>query len=405
MISWNQAVGAYLKNVLRCRDLSAEELAPALGVHPRTVFNWMSGKGRPDEDQEAAIRLCLGLEQMWPTVAMNGGSGEDAPFVDWEFNHPHRKLVKVLVNGATCGMQKEVLGPPGVFKTAVLRDVERRIVAECGRSPGDCIYLSCREDLGGPEGFWNALGQRAEPRDIPYTYADLSAHVSSRKCVLLLDHLDEFLLHLRFRFANAHDFARIACKWMADLKDLRAAVIAASTIHTAAHVGFVAPTYPSSIYLTPQCYARIDDAEWNLWTVATLVRFGQGRLPLEQNARRLARELKKDEFRIPLVFRASLAGVTIQKDLQYKDRLRTIKGLSHDTLHMLGGCIWNRIPDRARHELFSQNFSLPPENRIAVALRNSGILLEGAPRVDQQRSVLKPLVPAWIEQWRREAVI
>jgi transcriptional regulator with XRE-family HTH domain len=54
--------GLRIRHLLLDRDMRLKELAGALGIHHRTLHNWMEGETSPSVDQLISLAKILGVE-------------------------------------------------------------------------------------------------------------------------------------------------------------------------------------------------------------------------------------------------------------------------------------------------------------------------------------------------------
>jgi hypothetical protein len=356
----NHTFGESLIHQMTETRVTAGHLAWAMDVSVRAVRHWRNGhEPSSDKKQEIIDFFAARLEGVYPS-------------------HPHRQFLLRLEQEVSSGNRIEIVGLPGMLKTRLLEDLDRRLNSD--GAPRTHFFfrdLAAYTDIAK---FWNTVGANLIGGQRSFSVAEIMEALRGKRFSILLDDADRFLANMERRFANSSEFGPMASLWIQNLVNLPGAVILTSTIPCRDFVGLVAGGSPSAIQercLTNRRWYTV--SAWNLWT-ASLV---------EKKTSRV-QDLADVCARIPVVFKESLQ--LIEAGSNMGEAVEEMQNL-------IAQSIWNRLPLKTIELLKGNNFQLSPDSRLYKAFFKSGIIEK-----ERENSLGQALrVSSWLATWRSEA--
>jgi hypothetical protein len=352
--------GASLIRQMTETRVTAGHLAWAMNVSVRAVRHWRNGhEPSSDKKQEITDFLAARLEGFYPS-------------------HPHREFLPRLEQEVSSGSRIEIIGLPGMLKTRLLEDLDRRLKSD-GTQRTHFFFrdlAACTEIAS----FWNTLGTNLIGGQRSFSVAEITEALRGKRFSILLDDADMFLANVERRLANSSEFRPQASHWIQNLMNLDGAVILTSTIPCKDFVGLVAGGSPSGFQercLTDRRWYTV--SAWKLWTAS-----------LVENKNSRVRHLADVCARIPVVFKESLRRIEAGSD---------VGEVVEEMQSLIAQSIWNRLPSKTIELLKGNNFELSPDSRLYKAFLKSGIIEK-----ERENSLGQALrVSSWLTTWRSEA--
>lgn len=357
--------GSWLVTQMNETGVSNNHLAWGMGVSRRLVQHWREGRP-PSKEQRNEIELFFSAKR----ECLKGR----VPHA-----HPHRRFLHKLEQAAGAGISCEVLGLPGMFKSALLADLEHRL-KNSGRVRHFFFHnLGKESDI---DQFWNSIGRNViGDRKRSFSFEEVKEKMQEKAWVLLLDDADLFLSNVEQKYSNRpHEFRPIGSQWIKNVLSLPGSKILTSTIASADFISLVAGGSPC-IFPTLEFSQWFSRPDWEFWTAL-----------LADNVHRKVKEIEEKATNIPLVFREGLRS--LQTPHLYPDVGVVIKQIQDN----IAKSIWARLPVNSRDALVRDNFELPNNSTLFEAFYKSGITNAKTGSLSESLKV-----PGWLTTWKMGA--
>jgi hypothetical protein len=353
---------SWLINRMEEVGVSTNHLAWGMSVSRRLVQHWREGRP-PSEAQLREIDLFLSGRR-------ECHKGQ-APYA-----HPHRRFLQDLERAIGGGLNFEVLGLPGMLKSAVLSDLDCRLRGDDGERKHFYFHdLGEKSDI---DQFWNSLGRHIIGGDRQrFTFQEVKEAMREKTWTLLLDDADLFLSNVEQKYSDKpHEFRPIGSQWIKNVLGLPGSKILTSTIASADFVALVAEGSPC-VFPKQELNQWYSETDWNFWTAV-----------LADNPRNDVQELKKMAKGIPLVFREGLNNLKAKRYDNAADAVREVQD-------NIARSIWARLPAKRREDLKKANFELSNQSTLFEAFFKSGITRN---KMGSLQNALR--VPGWLTTWK-----
>jgi hypothetical protein len=346
---------------MKAADVSVNHLAWGMGVVHGTVMNWR--RGGPPDDKKREVELFLSGRQ----ECREGR----APYA-----HPHRRFLQDLERAVGAGINCEVLGLPGMLKSAVLSDLDTRLRDKDGERSH--FYFHDLGEQSDIDQFWSSLGRNIIGGDRQrFTFQEVKEAMREKSWTLLLDDADLFLSNVEQKYSGRpHEFRPIGSQWIKNVLGLPGSKVLTSTIASADFVALVAEGSPC-VFPKQELSRWYSEVDWNFWTAV-----------LADNVRNEVMEVKERAKGIPLVFREGLNNLRTNRYNNARDAVR-------ETQDNIARSIWTRLPAKRREDLKRVNFELSDKSTLFEAFFKSGITHS---KTGSLQDVLR--VPSWLTTWK-----